>query len=110
MKPVRPADVTVVLATALAQSKPFATQQGPATADEVAHRLSLFGFAPTANQTASYLSRIAKRDSPPIVVLRTHLPWNEYRVTSFGELWVRNTLGLRLEGKFPHPSEIEGER
>jgi hypothetical protein len=108
VKPVRPADVTVVLACAQAQQRGW---MGLATADQVAFYLGLLGFATTAQQAAAYLSRLTRLDSPPICSRpEGFLPFREYRVTSFGRTWVRNALGLRLEGEFPHPSEIEGER
>lgn len=108
MKPVRPADTTVVLAVAQAQQKGW---MGWATAGRVTTYLGLLGFEVSVQQTAAYLRRLVRMDSPPICSRPdAFLPWTEYCVTGFGELWVRNTLGLRLEGKFPHPSEIEGER
>ena len=107
MKPVRPADVTVVLAAAQAQQKGW---MGWATADRIARYLALLGFEASTQQTSAYLRRLVRMDSPPICSRPDgFLPWKEYRVTGFGELWVRNTLGLRLEGEFPHPSEIGEE-
>lgn len=108
MKPVRPADVMVVLATAIAQRR---GTLGSASADGVAHALQALGFEATAQQAAAYLRRVARLDCPPLVMRPDcFLPWTTYLVTGFGQTWVHNLLGLRLEGEFPLPSEIEGER
>lgn len=108
MKPARPADVTVVLATALVQRRGASYGLASASADEVASRLRLLGFQVTAQQAGAYLRRIAGIDSPPIVAVRDCRPWAGYVVTGFGRTWIENLLGLRLEGEFPHPNEIEG--
>jgi len=108
VKPVRPADVTVVLAAAKATN--FG---GWTSADGVAVYLSKLGFATTAQQASGYLRRICRLDCPPIVMRIDHWyarSWTEFRVTGFGRLWISNILAIRLEGQFPHPSEIEGER
>jgi hypothetical protein len=107
-KSTKPTGPMVVLAAALAQRKPFLTGSFAASADEVADRLSRFGFELTAQQTSAHLSRLARLDRPPVVVLRGCVPWNEYRVTGFGRTWVQDMLGLHLHGEFPHPSEIAG--
>lgn len=104
MKPVRPADVTVVLAAAQAQQKGW---MGWANASQVAFYLELLGFEVSSQQAAAYLRRLARLDCPPVASRPdAFLPWREYRVTGFGKTWVHNVLGLRLEGRFPHPSEI----
>lgn len=87
----RPTELAITLAT-------FPGQRAYTewvTADEVAHRLKLFGFDCSAQQTAAWLARMSRADAPWVERRRDRWDeWWEYRVTRYG----RNDIDNRLPG------------
>ncbi len=86
-------------------------REGWVCADEVAHRLALFGFEPSAQQVAGWLRSAINEDSPCIESRRReYVGVNEYRVTRFGKGEVDNRLGAGVRLFAPWLPTMRGQR